>query len=143
MKRWLVIAAITQLPLAMVFPFSQVFAYEIKGATPFILGAMVTGSALLSIVFAIPLGRLADMIGRKKILYATVPLFWVSNLLLGWAPNATFLILPGMLPGFFYTAGPTADSGSGPTVSSRTRSHCASRRSVMLPQGRTSSRLPT
>jgi len=108
LKRWLVIAAITQLPLAMVFPFSQVFAYEIKGATPFILGAMVTGSALLSIVFAIPLGRLADMIGRKKILYATVPLFWVSNLLLVWAPNPTFLIIAGILQGFFYIGGPIA-----------------------------------
>jgi MFS family permease len=69
---------------------------------------MVTGSALLSIVFAIPLGRLADMIGRKKILYATVPLFWVSNLLLVWAPNPTFLIIAGILQGFFYIGGPIA-----------------------------------
>lgn len=66
LNRWLIIAAINSLPLAMVFPFSQVFAHEIKGADPFILGAMVTGSALTSVIFAIPLGRLADRVGRKK-----------------------------------------------------------------------------
>jgi predicted MFS family arabinose efflux permease len=71
----------------MVFPFSQVFAHEIRGANQFILGAMVTGSALASIVFAIPLARLADKIGRKKILYITMPLFWISNLMLVWSPN--------------------------------------------------------
>lgn len=106
LKRWLVIAAITQLPLAMVFPFSQLFAYEMKGATPFILGAMVTGSALTSIAFAIPLGRLADKIGRKKILYTTIPLFWVSNLLLVWSPNLEFLIIAGILQGFYWIGGP-------------------------------------
>ncbi len=106
LKRWLVIASISQLPIAMVFPFSQLFAHEIKGASPFILGAMVTGSALTSIVFAIPLGRLADKIGRKKILYTTIPLFWVSNLLLVWSPNPAFLIAAGILQGFFYIGGP-------------------------------------
>ena len=50
LKKWLVIAAISQLPLGMVFPFTQVFAHSIKGANEFILGAMVTGSALASIV---------------------------------------------------------------------------------------------
>ncbi|MFC1984263.1 MFS transporter [Chloroflexota bacterium] len=106
LKRWLVIAAITHLPLAMVFPFSQLFAYEMKGATPFILGAMVTGSALTSIAFAIPLGRLADKIGRKKILYTTIPLFWVSNLFLVWSPNPLFLIIAGIMQGFYWITGP-------------------------------------
>lgn len=106
LKRWLVIGGVSQLPLAMVFPFSQLFAHEIKGATPFVLGAMVTGSALTSIAFAIPMGRLADRIGRKRILYTTMPLFWVSNLLLVWSPNPAFLITSGILQGFYYIGGP-------------------------------------
>ncbi|MBU3901736.1 MFS transporter, partial [Patescibacteria group bacterium] len=69
LKKWLVIAAISHLPLGMIFPFTQVFAHSIKGANELILGAMVTGAALASIVFAIPLGRLADRIGRKRVLY--------------------------------------------------------------------------
>jgi MFS family permease len=106
LKRWLLIASVSQLPMAMVFPFSQVYAHEEKGADAFLLGAMVTACAVTSIVFAIPLGRLADKVGRKKILYATIPLFWVSNLILVWAPSPLFLILAGVLQGFFYIGGP-------------------------------------
>jgi MFS family permease len=92
----------------MVFPFSQVFAHQVKGANEFILGAMVTGSALSSIVFSIPLGRLADRIGRKKALFITIPLFLLSNLMLISAPGSTFLVLAGILQGFYYIGGPIA-----------------------------------
>jgi MFS family permease len=102
LKRWLVISSMSQLPLGMVFPFTQVFAHSVKGANEFILGAMVTGSALASIVFAIPLGRLADRIGRKKVLYITIPLFWISNLMLIFSPAPVFLIAAGMLQGFYF-----------------------------------------
>ncbi|MDP1990110.1 MAG: MFS transporter [Syntrophales bacterium] len=102
LKRWLVIAAISQLPLGMVFPFTQVFAHSVKGAHELILGAMVTGSALASILLAIPLGRLADRIGRKRVLYVTIPLFWLSNLLLIWAPSPIFLVIAGSLQGFYF-----------------------------------------
>jgi MFS family permease len=108
LNRWLIISAVNSVPLAMVFPFSQVFAHEIKGADPFILGAMVTGSALTSIVFAIPLGRLADRVGRKRILYLTMPLFWISNLMLVWAPAPAFLLIAGILQGFYYIGSPIA-----------------------------------
>lgn len=110
LKKWLVIAAVGQLPIAMVFPFSQLFAHEIKGATPFILGAMVTSSAVTSIVFAVPLGRLADKIGRKRILYTAIPLFWISNLLLVWSQNSAFLIGAGILQGFYYIGGPISQA---------------------------------
>jgi MFS family permease len=102
LRRWLMIGSVNSLPLAMVFPFSQVFAHEMKGANPFILGAMVTGSALASITVSIPLGRLADRVGRKKVLYMTIPLFWVSNVLLVWAPNPALLVVAGILQGFHY-----------------------------------------
>ena len=108
LNRWLIISAVNSVPLAMVFPFSQVFAHEIKGADPFILGAMVTGSALTSIVFAIPLGRLADRVGRKRILYLTMPLFWISNLMLVWATTPAFLLIAGVLQGFYYIGSPIA-----------------------------------
>jgi MFS family permease len=108
LHRWLIISFLNALPMAMVFPFSQVFAQEIKGATPFILGAMVTGSALTSIIFAIPLGRLADRVGRKRVLYLTMPFFWASNLILIWAPSPALLLTAGILQGFFYIALPIA-----------------------------------
>ena len=108
LKRWLLISSVTQFPLAMVFPFSQVFAHEIKGADAFILGAMVAASAVTSIALAVPLGRLADRVGRKKVLYGTIPLFWLSNLILVWSPSSVFLILAGVLQGFYFLGGPIA-----------------------------------
>ncbi len=110
LHRWLIISVFNSVPLAMVFPFSQVFAHEIKGADPFILGAMVTGSALTSILFAIPLGRLADRVGRKRVLYLTMPLFWASNLMLVGSTTPTFLCLAGILQGFYYIGAPIASA---------------------------------
>jgi MFS family permease len=106
LKRWLVISSVNQLPLAMVFPFAQVFAHEVKGANPFLLGAMVTGSALTSILFAIPLGRLADRVGRKKVLFIIMPLFWLSNVMLVWSPSSALLLIAGVLQGFYYIGVP-------------------------------------
>lgn len=108
LKRWLIIASVGQLPLGLVFPYSQVFAHQVKGADEFVLGAIVTASALTSIALAIPLGRWADKVGRKKVLYLTIPLFWLSNLVLIWAVHPIFLILVGVLQGFFYLGGPIA-----------------------------------
>jgi len=106
LKRWLIITSLGQLPLGMVIPFTQVFAHEVKGADQYILGAMVTGAALTSILISIPLGRLADRIGRKRILYITIPLFWAANIVLVCAPNTGFLILSGILQGFYYLGTP-------------------------------------
>ncbi len=106
LKRWLVIAAVGQLPAGMVFAFSMVYAHEVKGADAFVLGAMVAATALVSILLAIPLGRLADRIGRKKVLFLTIPLFCLSNVVLIWAPSPAFLVVAGGLQAFFYLGGP-------------------------------------
>jgi len=108
LRRWLILAAIGNLPLGMIFPFSQVFANEAKGADGFILAAMVTGASLTSIVLAIPLGRLADRIGRKRVLYLTIPLFWVSNAILVWATSPGWLVIAGILQGFYWISAPIA-----------------------------------
>lgn len=107
LKRFLVIASIGTLEIGMVLPFIQVFANEVKGADQYILGAMVTGMALTPLVLGIPLGRLADKIGRKKVLYLTIPLVWVSFLMLIWAPNPGFLVASGVLHGFYHVSAVT------------------------------------
>ena len=67
LKRWIAISSMSWLPMGMVLPFTQVFAHEIKGAEQYTLGAMVTGMGLTFLVLGIPIGRLADQIGRKKV----------------------------------------------------------------------------
>ena len=101
-KRFLAISAIAYLPQGMVIPFTQAFAGEIKGADSYTLGAMVTGFALTPFLLGIPLGRLADRAGRKKVLYFIAPFIWGSNLMLIWAPSSLFLVLAGVFQGFIF-----------------------------------------
>ncbi len=105
-KKWLFIGALNNLPYGMVIPFTQVFAQEAKGASGYILGAMVTATALTTIIFGLPVGVIADKIGRKKILLILIPLFWLANLILIWVPSPTFLITSGIFLGFYYIIGP-------------------------------------
>jgi len=108
LKRFIVINFITLIPWGMVLPFMTLFAHEVKGADQYILGGMITGMALTSLVLGIPLGRLADKIGRKKVLFLMAPLFYAANLLLIWAPGHGFLIAAGALQGFFMLSLPIA-----------------------------------
>jgi len=101
LKRWLVITCVGNLPFAMLLPFVQPFAHEFKGADQYILGLMVTASAVAPLLLGIPVGRLADRIGRKKVIYLTMPLIWAFSLMLIWAPGPGFLIGAGVLQGFF------------------------------------------
>jgi len=104
LKRFIVISSISTLPVGMVLPYIQIFANEYKGADQYVLGAMVSGMALTPLVLGIPLGRLADKIGRKKILYLTMPIIWASFLMLIWAPNHGFLVASGVFHGFYHIA---------------------------------------
>ena len=100
LRRFLVISALVYLPNVMLLPYVQVYARETKGADPWTLGAMVTASAVSPFFLGIPLGKLADRIGRKKVLYIVSPLFWISNILLILANNPFMLILSGAFQGF-------------------------------------------
>jgi MFS family permease len=86
----------------MLLPFVQPFAHEVKGADQYILGAMVAAYAVVPLLLGIPLGRLADKIGRKKVIYLTMPLVWAFSLMLIWAPSPGFLIWAGVLQGFIF-----------------------------------------
>jgi len=105
LKKWLLIFSVTTLPMGMVMPYRYVFASEIKGADQFVLGAMVTASGLMPLFLGVVIGRLADKIGRKKVMYISMPLVWASNLLLIFAPNTGFLIAAGAMQGFFMLSG--------------------------------------
>jgi len=96
-----VVASLTQLPMAVASPFFQLFAHEVKGADQYILGAMSTAGIVPYLLFGIPMGRLADRIGRKRVIYLLTPLWYASSLLFVLSPNATFLIVAAALQSFY------------------------------------------
>jgi MFS family permease len=101
LKRWLLIDTMSASSYAVMARYIMVYAAEERGADPLILGAMVSASALVSIVSAIPLGALADRIGRIKTILILRPLFHGSTLLLLFAPDPRLLVLAWLLRGTF------------------------------------------
>ena len=99
-KRWILFSTFGMFITSLTSPFRAPFAHEIKGADQFLIGGMATSSLIVQVLFAAPLARLADRIGRKKVFYGLIPLYWASNLLLVYAPSNNFLLVSGFLLGF-------------------------------------------
>lgn len=49
----------------------------------------------------IPLGRLADRVGRKRVIYLLTPLWYASNLILAFAAGPAMLVLYAILQAFY------------------------------------------
>lgn len=107
--RLVVIATLAQLPQGMIIPFTQPYAAT-KGASGWVLGAMVTGFALTPLLLGIPAGRLADRIGRKKVIYLASFPFWASCLLLVLGSSPFVLVLAGVLQGTYFIASVVASA---------------------------------
>ncbi|MDR2036404.1 MAG: MFS transporter [Bacteroidales bacterium] len=64
------------------------------------LGWVITSFLLASAIFQIPLGKVGDMFGRKKILTIGVSLFSISSLACAFTPSGHFLIAARFIQGF-------------------------------------------
>jgi len=101
LKRWVAVACLSQLPLAMTLPFMHLFANQVKGAEQYVLSMMSVAMVVAHILFGIPLGRLADRLGRKRIIYLLTPLWYLSAIVLVLARGPVGLVLAGALWGFY------------------------------------------
>jgi MFS family permease len=84
--RLMVVMGLMELPWTVALPFMPVYANQFKGANEFVLGGIAMTSMLVPMLASIPLGRLADRHGRKKVLFAIAPLAYAANLSLILAP---------------------------------------------------------
>lgn len=109
LKRWIIFSVVDSFVMTMVNPFTQPFAYEVKKADQFILGWMTTASLLTPTLISPFFGSIADRSGRKRVLYMVEPLYWVSLMMLAFAPegSSTLLIISALLGGFRQVAGYT------------------------------------
>lgn len=99
-KRWILYRALSSTSWFVSLTYLPLFLAEVKSADQFVLGEMATVSMIVPLILAIPVGRLADTIGRKKVIYMTTPFYLMSILLLIYAPNSTILLISGFLQGF-------------------------------------------
>jgi MFS family permease len=99
-KKWIVYRALSNVSWFLSLVYLPLFVVEVKGVDQFVLGGMATTSMIVPLLLSIPMGRLADTIGRKKVIYTVTPLYIISILLLIYAPNTNILLISSFLQGF-------------------------------------------
>jgi len=92
-KRWILIACFDIYCFSSILGFIQLFAVEVKDANPFILGLMGTVLTATILLLTVPMGRLGDKIGRKKIVYIGLPPTYAWILLLLYTPSPIYLVV--------------------------------------------------
>jgi len=98
--RVMFLIALMEMPWALAQPFMPLFAHQFKGANEFVLGGIAVGVSILPMLLSIPLGRLADRHGRKKLLFIMAPTVYLAYLLLIFATGSSMLLLSGLFFGF-------------------------------------------
>ena len=101
LKRWLLIDTISASSYAVMGKYVVVYAQEVKGVDPLVIGSMGAVFAVVGIVSSVPIGALADRIGRIKTVILTRPLFHASTLILLFTPDPRLLVLGWALRGTF------------------------------------------
>ncbi len=103
-EKWLIVETLGAFIFGAITPFVMVYAAEVKGADALTLGLMGSAQNLTYTISSIPLGKLADTIGRKRTIAVLRPILYTSILLLVFAPNNTYLIIASALRGLTWGA---------------------------------------
>ena len=100
-KTWIIYMALGSIPVYLAQVYWTLFAEQVKGADQTVIGQMTTAMFLIPIAFSIPIGKFADVQGRKHAIYLTLPFALVSMLMLIYARNSTELVISAFLQGAF------------------------------------------
>ena len=99
LKRWIAIRIVRDFAVGLSVAFIPLWMVNVKGATPYIFGTAITLSVIVFFFLSIPVGRLADKIGRKKTFYLFTPFYYLGTILLINAPSPEYLIIAAGLLG--------------------------------------------
>ena len=100
-KSWMVFYFLYSSVYVLSQTYLSAFVTEVKMGNEFTVGGIITASMLLPILLSLPLGRAADIYGRKKVLYLTMPLYCLAILLLIYSQSFIMLMVCGVMLGFF------------------------------------------
>lgn len=87
------------LGLFLVLPVLSVYALDLEGATPFLVGIIVGGYALTQAIFQVPFGTMSDKIGRKPTILFGLLIFLVGSLICAYSTDIYTLMFGRFLQG--------------------------------------------
>lgn len=99
LKRWMLLESLRMCGMRIAMPFIPLWMVKVKSADPYILGVMGTIGVIVSTLLQVPVGKLADRIGRKRVFYLLEPFNYLGTILLILAPSPQYLIFVGLLGG--------------------------------------------
>jgi len=98
-KSWIAYTSLVGMPLYLSGIYWALFAAQVKGADQYVIGQMTMAMWVIPIAFSFPMGKLADVIGRKRTIYLLTPLSLVSMFMLIYARSSAELIISSFLLG--------------------------------------------
>ncbi|VVC76591.1 Inner membrane transport protein YajR [Aquicella siphonis] len=93
------IMSLRMIGLFMVLPVFSLYAHQLKGSTPTLVGLAMGIYGLSQALFQIPFGALSDRYGRKPVIVAGLLIFSIGSLVAGFAHSIFFMILGRALQG--------------------------------------------
>ncbi len=87
------------LGLFLVLPVLSVYALDLEGATPLLVGVIVGGYALTQAIFQVPFGTMSDKIGRKPTILVGLLMFLVGSLICAYSTDIYTLMFGRFLQG--------------------------------------------
>ncbi|WP_295542367.1 MFS transporter [uncultured Thiohalocapsa sp.] len=93
------IFALRMLGLFMILPVFALYAHDLTGATPLLVGLAIGAYGLTQALLQIPFGLLSDHIGRKPVIYAGLILFALGSVIAALADSIHWVIVGRALQG--------------------------------------------
>ncbi|MBP6163507.1 MAG: MFS transporter [Aliarcobacter sp.] len=85
--------------LFLVLPIISVYAMNLEGATPALVGIVIGGYALTQMIFQVPFGMISDKLGRKKTIVIGLILFAIGSLVCALSTDIYSLLFGRLLQG--------------------------------------------
>jgi len=93
------IFALRMLGLFMILPVFALYAHDLAGATPLLVGLAIGAYGLTQALLQIPFGLLSDRIGRKPVIYVGLVLFALGSVIAATAGSIHWVIVGRALQG--------------------------------------------
>lgn len=93
------IMSLRMIGLFMVLPIFALYAQQLIGSTPTLIGLAMGIYGLAQAIFQIPFGVLSDHFGRKPIILSGLILFILGSLLAGYAHSISLMLIGRTLQG--------------------------------------------